>query len=216
MSRLTFLMTILGAMLLIQPPVDARQGPARRGKIKTSGTYKRTTPKVRIQRATRRSTITRRARLVRTSRKAVRTIPKRGPLKAKAHKSRLRTKQVRHNRRVRRISLSRLNRRDRQQVMGLMSSKRVRSSKAAQRLVAEFVRLKTTRRGKAMPLSIQDLRQMTSSTQWSSRRMANLAKVLRLARHIVRRDKVSPKKAFNKALKAAGVYKKYYSGTCGA
>jgi len=210
-------MTILGAMLLIQPPVEARQGPARRGKIKTAGTYKRTS-RVRIQRVTRRSTLTRRARIVRTSRGGIKSAIKRGTIKikARAKNSRLQTKKVRQGRRVRRIGLSRLNRRDRRQVMGLMSSKRVRSSKAAQRLVAEFVRLKTTRRGKAMPLSIPDLRQMTSSTQWSSRRMANLAKVLRLARHIARRDKVSPKKAFNKALKAAGVYKKYYSGTCGA
>ena len=125
------------------------------------------------------------------------------------------TKRARN--RVVKLSLKRFTRQERRAMMALMNSKRVRSTRAAQQLVAEFIRLRSVSPGgKGMPLSIKALKTMTESSRWTSTRMGNLARVLRLARHIAKRDGVSIDKAFGKALKAAGVYKKYNSGRCKA
>ena len=130
-------------------------------------------------------------------------------------KRQVKTRKATRSRRHVKLSLRRFGKAERAQMMKLMASKRVRGSRQAQQLVAEFIRLKAVS-GKGMPFGVKALSSMTRSSRWSPRRMANLAKVLRLARHIAKRDGVSINKAFGKALKAAGVAKKYSSGRCKA
>jgi hypothetical protein len=113
--------------------------------------------------------------------------------------------------------VKRLKRRDRRAVKTIWKTKRVRSSRSAQRLLIEYAKLRSVKKGRGLPIGLRDLKQMTASKAWSQRRMTNLAKVIRLANHYARKDKtLTAKQAFDKALRAVGIYKKYYSGVCGA
>jgi len=160
-----------------------------------------------------------RVRKVKLKRKRPSLLKKKRTFKARKIKKAKKVKRIKRNtrKRVVKLSLKRFSRQERRAMMALMNSRQVRGSRAAQQLVAEFIRLRSVSPGgKGMPLSIKALKAMTSSSRWTSKRMANLAKVLRLARHIAKRDGVSINKAFGKALKAAGVAKKYSSGRCKA
>ena len=230
MNRSILYILFAAALLMAVPQAEARKG--YRGKSRVSSKSKSTRARTGVKKSTPRTRVrlrgTTRRRIKAPAKQSVkrkstrRVKPASSWASRKASKARLTSSKRRtvkrrtstSRRRVVRISLKRLNKRDRSQVMGLMMSKRVRSSKAARALIGEYVRLRSLKGG-ALPLSIKDLKQMTSSSRWSSKRMGNLAKVLRLANYIAKRDKISGKAAFVKALKAAGVYKKYNSGKCG-
>ena len=218
MNRSMTYILLVAALLLAVPRAEARKG--HRGKVRVTSSSRGTLSRAAVRRTARPRT--RLAKLRSTGRIKPRKVLKgrstrkvRRPASTVAsRKASTRRQRATSKRRVVRISLRRLSKRDRAQVMGLMMSKRVRSSRSARALIAEYVRLRGAR-GAMLPLSIKDLKQMTSSSRWSTRRMGNLAKVLRLANYYARRDKISGKAAFIKALKAAGVYKKYNSGKCG-
>ena len=230
MNRSMLYILFAAALLMAMPRAEARK--SYRGKSRVSSVSRSTrartgvkksaprTRRVRLRGTTRRARPTARQSLKRKSTRKVTAAS--SWASRKASRARLTSSKRRTSKRSRstsrkrvvRISLKRLNKRDRSQVMGLMMSKRVRSSRAARALIGEYVRLRSLKGG-ALPLSIKDLKQMTSSSRWSSRRMGNLAKVLRLANYLAKRDKISGKAAFIKALRAAGVYKKYNSGKCG-
>ncbi len=232
MNRSITYILFAAALLLAMPQAEARKGS--RGKARVTSKSKGKRVRVAAKRTTRPRTryakVRGTARRVKAPRKQV--IKRSSTRKAKpaanwasrkasraksyTTKKRRTTKRYRSTskRRVVRISLRKLNKRDRTQVMGLMMSKRVRGSSAARALIGEYVRLRGVK-GAKLPLSIKDLKQMTSSSRWSSKRMGNLAKVLRLANYYAKKDKLSGKAAFVKALKAAGVYKMYTSGKCG-
>jgi hypothetical protein len=105
---------------------------------------------------------------------------------------------------------------ERQQAASLLTVRRVRSSAAAQHTVLAYLNLRKIKGGSNLPLSITDVRSMVGSSRWTSRRLSNLALVLQQARVIAKRQRVSPKEAFDRALKANGLYRRYYSGVCGA
>ena len=226
MNRSITYILFVAALLIVVPQAEARKG--YRGKSRVTSRSKGKKAQVATRRGTRPRTRTATTR--RTTRRvkapATRVLKRSSTRRVKpasnwasrkvASRKHSTTKRTRSTsrKRVVRISLKRLNKRDRAQVMGLMMSKRVRSSKTARALIGEYVRLRGLKGGK-LPLSINDLKQMTSSSRWSSKRMGNLAKVLRLANYYAKRDKISGKAAFIKALKAAGIYKKYNSGKCG-
>lgn len=231
------LYTLCAALMMVATP-QAEAGKGHRGKksrvsSKASSSRQVRVASRRIPRATRRSSIrrhkapraqrlTRRGqpRVVKRQRAGNWASRKAAGARQLSSRKRSSSKVKSSNRRVSRrtfvrIPLSRLNKRDRAQVMGLMLNKRVRSSRAARALIGEYVRLAARKGTRGLPLGIKDLKQMVTSGRWSSKRMSNLAKVLRLANYLARRDKIGGKAAFNKALKAAGVYNKYYSGKCG-
>ena len=226
MNRSTITLIVAVALLLAVPQVEARS----KGYRAKSRVTKKDKPRVKVAKRTTRiryARIRAKVRRVKAPRKGLvkRSVRKnttnwasRKASRARVTKKSRNTKKVRstrtNRRKIVRISLRKLNKKDRTQVMGLMMSKRVRASSSARALIGEYVRLRGVSGAKA-PLSIKDLKQMTGSGRWTSKRMGNLAKVLRLANYYARKDKISGKAAFLKALKAAGVYKKYNSGKCG-
>ncbi len=118
----------------------------------------------------------------------------------------------------RRISrrMSRLNRGERRQVKALLKQPRLRSSISARYAVGTYLRLRTLKGGKGLPISVADMKQIVGSKRWTQKRLRNLGRVLALANAIAKKEKVSPKVAFNRALKRMGIYGKYSRGVCGA
>jgi hypothetical protein len=112
--------------------------------------------------------------------------------------------------------LVRLRGAERTQAVGLLAAQRVRSSTSARHTVLAYLRLRSVKGGSKLPISITDIKGMVGSKRWTSQRLANLALVLQQARQIAKTTKVSPKEAFNRALKQNGIYRKYSSGVCGA
>ncbi len=221
MNRPTTYLLFVAALLLAVPQVEARS-KGHRAKSRVSSKAKprvKVTKRsarvryVRVRGKVRRVKAPRVKRSVRKNTNWASRKTSRSRITKKSRNSK-KVRSTRTNRRVVRISLRKLNKKDRAQVMGLMMSKRVRASRSARALIGEYVRLRGVK-GAKLPLSIKDLKQMTSSGRWSSKRMGNLAKVLRLANYYARKDKLSSKAAFVKALKAAGIYKVYNSGKCG-
>ena len=205
---LTFAL-ICAVMVAHGAAVDAREAP-RRKTVKARARRALARRPLRVARVRARQLLRRgrnRARL----RRAV--LPRRSRRQLRRNRRRRALQKRRLRSRVRR-SLRRLSRAQRVQVRGLLRHSRVRTSLQARYAVAAYLMLRTTRRGRGMPLSIRDMRQILNSKQWTAKRIANLGRVLTLARRIAKRDKVSAKTAFNRALKRMGVYKKFHSGVC--
>jgi len=105
---------------------------------------------------------------------------------------------------------------ERKQVSALLQSKAVAASLPVRRAVAAFVVLRGMKGGSQLPISAADMKQMSESKRWTSKRMANLALVLRTAVGIAAAEGISAGAAFQKALKKYGIEKKYNRGVCGA
>lgn len=112
--------------------------------------------------------------------------------------------------------MSRLSRGERRQVKSLLKQPRVRSSMSARYAVGSYLQLRTLKGGKGLPISVEDMKQIVGSKRWTTKRLRNLGRVLALAKSIAKKEKVSPKVAFNRALKRMGIYGKYSRGVCGA
>lgn len=206
MSRTTLVMACAAALLLLAPQAEAQRvkdGPRVRPAQK--GTTVRNRHRVRTPQ--KRVRLVKKTRLTSTARKARLAKSKRTTFRKKMRRP------VVQRRRVN-IPLKNLRPKTRARVMKLLASKKLRQNRSARSAVIQYLRLRALKGGRDLPISVSDLELMSRSKSWSPKRMANLSKVLRLARYIAKRDKISPKAAFAKALKAAGVYKKYKSGTC--
>jgi hypothetical protein len=115
-----------------------------------------------------------------------------------------------------RTLLSRLRGRDRRAAFRIVATARVRRNPAAQHAVLAYLRLRTMRGGRGLPLKIDHLRALVTRRGWSGRQMANFALVLRQASVIARREGIGARQAFDRALKINGIYNRYYRGRCGA
>jgi hypothetical protein len=102
-----------------------------------------------------------------------------------------------------RRALAGMRGRERFQAARLLLSRRVRRSPAAQHTVLAYLQLRAVRGkdGRELPFSIKEIRTMVRSKRWTPQRLANLALVLKQAKAIAKRDKISPKQAFDKALR---------------
>lgn len=229
MNRSTILTMLCAAALLVASTGDAEAREVRREKARVKGQPARVLKGKQVRGHRQRSYRGRRVKAPGKYRSATRkatlarkatTVRKRRPVKT-ARKRQLTRKRARYtvnrSRRVVRIkvAISRLPRKQQAAAMKLIASHRVRTNRSARALVAEYLRLASRKGGASVGLSISDIKGMTRGGRWSTARMANLAKVLRLANYLAKKQKISPKAAFNKALKAAGVYKKYHSNKCG-
>jgi hypothetical protein len=246
MNRILVLSICVVAATLIIPPhaVDARGKKVRRQRARSGKVLRPTKIKLKKSRARftwRRLTVRSRARQGVSTRKRAKVAKRRFSLlkarrtrcgvttsKTSARKATARAgKGVRFVARVRPMSrrtfkarssrvLVRLRGSERQQAVGLLASRRVRSSTSARHTVLAYLRLRSVKGGSKLPISITDIKGMVGSKRWTSQRLANLALVLQQARQIARTKKVSPKEAFNRALRQNGIYRKYNSGVCGA
>jgi hypothetical protein len=115
-----------------------------------------------------------------------------------------------------RALLSRLSGRERKAAFKMIATARVRRNPAAQHAVLAYLKLRTMRGGRHLPLGMSQVRGLVTRRGWNGRQMANFALVLRQASVIAGREGISAKKAFDKALKLNGIYKRYYRGRCGA
>lgn len=113
-------------------------------------------------------------------------------------------------------ALARLPNGERRQMIALIASPRAQGSVPVRRAVAAFLLLRGLKGGARLPVTIADLQQMTTSKRWSAKRMQNFAIVLRTAVGIAQAEGISANAAFQKALKAYGIQKKFNRGVCGA
>lgn len=203
MSRTIISLACAAAVVLLAPAADARRGAPAGDHVKPAPARAQVRNRATVRRAQR-----------------VKLTHKRASARLKAHNTSLTKRQARRRAMVGQkrvsINLNRLAPKTRRAVVSLLSSEAIKARPQAKRMVFQYLRLRSMKGGAGLPLSVADLKFIATSKSWSDKRVSNLSRVLRLARYIAKRDKVSPKEAFRRALKAAGVYKKYASGTCKA
>lgn len=203
MSRSSLLLAGAAALLLLMPnqaeaqrvkqPNRVRKAPVKRSTVRTRHQVR---PRSNMRLTKKRSLTKSKTRLAMKNQRTKRAF------------------RPRVQRRRTRLAISHLNRTDRKRVMKLLSSKRLRGNPSARSLVAQYLKLHAKTKGKNMPMSLRQLERIATSGRWSPKQMSNLSKVLRLANYYAKSGKMSPKAAWAKALKAAGIYKKVKSGTC--
>jgi hypothetical protein len=111
--------------------------------------------------------------------------------------------------------VDRLPKRDQSAIRQLLQNPKMRSSVPLQRAVAAVLVLRGLQGGQRLPVSLADLHAMSKSPSWSAKRMQNLALVLRRAASIAATEGVGANVAFQKALKAYGIQKKFNQKVCG-
>lgn len=219
MNRHLAIVVCVGVALLATSSVDARRVQQRQSRIAGAKMSLRS-------KSTRLASLSKRVRAKKqlSCNPMSRFAPKRAPRMTRVQKrayTRVRTRIARvrpiskttFQRRSQKV-LAKLKSADQSSAKKLLASKSVQRSAAAQHAVLALLQLKASKGGKALPISITALKSMVGSKAWSSRRVGNLALVLRMARIIAKREGISAKKAFDKALRVNGIYKKFYSGAC--
>jgi hypothetical protein len=210
----------LGLLAPLTGEARVSSGPKPRAKVQRRVKGKRLRlrarlryARMRVRRALRRRPVAKQVKQAKGSKQLVRKRTVRSRLRALRNKVRRVAKRLR-----RRVThrMSRLSRKERRQVKTLLKAPRVRSSVSARYAVGSFLRLRTLKGGKGLPISVKDMKQIVSSKRWSSKRLRNLGRVLALANAIAKKEKVAPKVAFKRALKRMGIYGKYSRGVCGA
>jgi hypothetical protein len=111
--------------------------------------------------------------------------------------------------------VDRLPKRDQGAIRKLLQNPKMRTSVPLQRAVAAVLVLRGLKGGQRLPVSLADLHAMSSSPSWTAKRMQNLAMVLRHAASIAAVEGIGANAAFQKALKAYGIQKKFNQKVCG-